>query len=43
MCIRDRRYEEELSKLQAALKDELVSKLQVILKKHKTTATDFVD
>ena len=37
------RYEEELSKLQAALKEELVSKLQIILKKHKTTATDFVD
>ena len=39
----NQRYEEELSKLQAALKDELVSKLQIILKKHKTTATDFVD
>lgn len=37
------RYEEKLSKLQAALKEELVSKLQIILKKHKTTATDFVD
>ncbi len=39
----NQRYEEELSKLQAALKDELASKLQTILKKHKTTATDFVD
>ncbi|WP_373852452.1 DNA-directed RNA polymerase subunit beta [Porphyromonas uenonis] len=39
----NQRYEEELSKLQTALKEELVSKLQVILKKHKTTATDFVD
>ena len=39
----NQRYEEELSKLQTALKDELVSKLQIILKKHKVTATDFVD
>ena len=39
----NQRYEEELSKLQTALKEELVSKLQIILKKHKTTATDFVD
>ncbi len=39
----NQRYEEELSKLQTALKDELVSKLQIILKKHKITATDFVD
>ena len=39
----NQRYEEELSKLQTALKEELVSKLQVILKKHKATATDFVD
>ena len=39
----NQRYEEELPKLQTALKEELVSKLQVILKKHKTTATDFVD
>ena len=37
MCIRDS------SKLQSALKEELVSKLQIILKKHKATATDFVD
>ncbi|WP_304288575.1 DNA-directed RNA polymerase subunit beta, partial [Porphyromonas uenonis] len=39
----NQRYEEELSKLQSALKEELVSKLQIILKKHKATATDFVD
>ena len=39
----NQRYEEELSKLRATLKEEFVSKLQTILKKHKTTATDFVD
>ena len=39
----NQRYEDELSKLQTALKEELVSKLQIILKKHKATATDFVD
>ena len=39
----NQRYEEELSKLQASLKEELVSKLLVILKNHKTTASDISD